>query len=517
MVAAGVSRPSQDRQRQSSEPIAKDYAFDESTAHRPSRARYPTDESGQVSVSAIEDAPVFASESDVSTAGSLRGSPKRADGGLDPQDDDDNDSFSASSASTEPEIPSWTTLRMTHLFLLLPPTVVIAPLFSLLPIFAWPPSETPTQPGGTPSDLEGVYPRPPSWIAIGLGAVTFLAVRSSRDAVVYALQATLSICRLASRRGNTWDDPPSRVVASINAVLSTVADVIPLTGGVAWTELVRLFSLYVLLRVALPLGSPASSSAPSASATYRISVIDVVFFDSIWSALGYSFAESVITGCLEWTRQVLLYQDVLDPPRTDMESNGAQGLAVVEGGHDDDSGNGLMERLQSALESGSTVRPPGMGEEESETLLMRLDVARQQEDGSDTDSSEADQIDELVYAAAGRSRDRQALEAALGAPLWAVPWFVVLVWRVDSCVLPLRLLPQSLIGFLDAGRSSRWARPCSSPSRSFRTPPGRLRPPSPRRPLRSRCRRRPSTCPSSRPSSSCWRSGRSSRSCGRWD
>ncbi|EGG10750.1 uncharacterized protein MELLADRAFT_74183 [Melampsora larici-populina 98AG31] len=383
------------------------------------------------------------------------------------------------SDSDEPVVipPTWTSLRFTHLVILIPLSLLIVPVLALLPISSW-----------YSNGLDSYYSFfktffTPFW----MGCLGFLACFGLKKSIVE------SLIQFLSRRQH-------RSHSSRNALYLALC----LIFQVTLTELLRLAIL--INQKDRNLESRPSLSNVNFQHDLRSfparqnSTFDcnIYFFIAFWVGLGWSLLELLVLGCSDWIHQVLLYKHVLLENGEEEEESGIPGKGkcsrVVEStsqlisaaeadhlgieepllflngqspnlskttstAHDHLMSKGPPASNKRVFQSSSDVsRTPDTAtfsmSTEGTPVKLTSAIKSNVQIGEGTyhvieadaanltgrESSQDEDVGEIEQLRAGmESLERQSVEQAIGLALWQIPWFIVWIWRLNSALLTVTL------------------------------------------------------------------------------
>ncbi|KAH9810250.1 hypothetical protein DFH28DRAFT_504952 [Melampsora americana] len=380
------------------------------------------------------------------------------------------------SENDEPVVipPTWTSLRFTHLYMLIPLSLIIVPALALLPISSW-----------YLNGVDSYYSFFKTlFTPFCMGCLGFLACFGLKKSIVE------SLIQFLSRRKHRSHPSRSSVYLGLCLIFQVIL-----------TELLR-FAILINQREpnikTRPLLSNILIQNPSRNfSERRNSTFDwnIHFFITFWVGLGWSFLELLVLGCSDWIHQVLLYKHVLlengegedeagisgkgkcsrvvasssqlisaaEADHLDLEellcldtSNQSKSTSpsqahrmstepqapnnrIIQSSSDDSrtpntatfsmSTEGTPVKLTSAIKSNVQIGEGTYHVIKSDPLNLIGCEFSQDED--------LDEIEEL--RAEMESLERQSVEQAIGLALWQIPWFIVWIWRLNSALLTVTL------------------------------------------------------------------------------
>ncbi|MBW0498662.1 hypothetical protein O181_038377 [Austropuccinia psidii MF-1] len=297
--------------------------------------------------------------------------------------------------------PTWSSFRFTHLVLLIPSTLFLLPLFSLLPILLY--------------LLHQPHPKCSSFVLVIIptfvGLVGFLASLAIKKLI-------FDSPRIKNFDPVRLEINPSNSNRSINlsswfiqALLSELIRVVLLIG------LKENFTISSN-PIAPNLSSPSSSwESQNASITY--------FLVAYCFGIGWSTGEMVVVGILEWVQEVLLYKPLLIKH---------------------DRGEFLQTSDYSApqVEQGDQIGDLSIGHS---AYLLNHSLYNQCPSATSSAVIESSSIDYptdplLPYSSIDDTVDpieRQSCELKPGATIWEIPWFIIWSWRLNSILIIISL------------------------------------------------------------------------------
>lgn len=259
------------------------------------------------------------------------------------------------------------------------------------------------------------------WTEIFLGASACLAADGLKRLVLTLLEACPTCLTPRHRRTSGLEDP----FAALGASLATLVHV-------CLQELFRWGAIVITVALLPELDSPFNDGDDDDDGDGRVrEPIDTLFFSAIWVASGWAAVE-VVWGCLAYWRQLKLYDDVLpghialrdDDSSTSSSSSSSASETDSDAPSSDDEDEDDVARV---------AHPD---EPDAHEQLRHDGVDAAAHAGFDFDTGELEPAPVAEADAVLRALERREIVAAFGAPLFQIPVAVVLVWRLDSCVLP---------------------------------------------------------------------------------
>lgn len=390
-------------------------------------------------------------------------------------EDGQSDNFSD---SDEPVVipPTWTSLRFTHLLILIPVSLIIVPALALLPISLW-----------YSNGLDSYHSFfrtffTPFW----MGCLGFLACFGLKKSIVE------SLIQFLSQRKHPLHSSSSSLQLGLCLVFQ-----------VTLTELVR-FAILIHQREPNLENRPFSNShIQPAFKTYSArqnSTFDcnIYFFITFWVGLGWSLLELLVLGCSDWIHQVLLYKHVLLENGEEGNESGILGkrkcsrvvqspsqlISAAEADHLDieepllgldgqspnpskttpSSHNNLKSKgplasnriaFQSSFDDSRTpdtatfsMNTEGTPVKLTSAIKSNVQIGEGTYHVIESDPvnligcefSQDEDVGEIEELRAGmESLERQSVEQAIGLALWQIPWFIIWIWRLNSALLTVTL------------------------------------------------------------------------------
>ncbi|KAL8280856.1 hypothetical protein RQP46_006860 [Phenoliferia psychrophenolica] len=154
-------------------------------------------------------------------------------------------------------------------------------------------------------------------------------------------------------------------------------------------------------------------SSPPRSPHRPLPPLDTLFFSALWLAMGWACVE-ILWNSRDFYRRMSLYDDVL--PTDDGEWDEEEDAVTIE-----------------TYDYGATALTP-RGGDAATTTDKRVTMRDPAGDSELTREEREADVEAQI-----RQDERDEVEGQLGAPLYAIPVAVVVIWRVDSILLSLVL------------------------------------------------------------------------------
>ncbi|KAG0140881.1 hypothetical protein CROQUDRAFT_664589 [Cronartium quercuum f. sp. fusiforme G11] len=399
-------------------------------------------------------------------------------------EEEECDGLSDSSEAREVP-PTWISLRLTHLIILIPLSFIVIPALAVTPVCLW--------------YLNGFNQNytffKTFFTPFLLGCLGFLACFGLKKSILDSLIQVL------------FQQQPHHHHVSFNLAVCLVLQV-------ALTELIR---LAFLVNQKEPdsriLPTDLIIQADSVEKSFRIQSrlpLDIHFFIVFWVGLGWSFMELIVIGCSEWIQQVILYKHVLfekedEEPQIGNEENiairdvhpseplqpsqqVAAHVVTIPNNRSRNLLNNSMPRVETQPSDSSTSYPclhdhskvsgvPDLNKQlhyrsasskhtprsanfltTAESAIMRpgTSIKTNVQIGEGTyqlsraipapeieHESEWDLNEDLaeieILRIAMESVQRQSVENAIGLAIWQIPWFIIWIWRLNSTLLTIAI------------------------------------------------------------------------------